>query len=232
MLTVHHLNQSRSHRVLWALEELGLTYEIVRYQREKSMLAPDSLKKVHPLGKSPVLEDNGLVLAESGAILEYLQETYDSASRFKPLDPAHKVQYRFWLHYAEGSLMPLLLMKLVFNSLGKPPVPFGLRTLGKALGQGVQKAYLNRQLETHARFINDHLAENSWFAGDTLTMADIQMSFPLRPAGERRHRQSRPHSGVETESGGTSGLADNACERRPADNPRRGMKCNEIAHGR
>lgn len=139
MLTVHHLNQSRSHRVLWALEELGLTYEIVRYQREKSMLAPDSLKKVHPLGKSPVLEDNGLVLAESGAILEYLQETYDSASRFKPLDPAHKVQYRFWLHYAEGSLMPLLLMKLVFNSLGKPPVPFGLRTLGKALGQGVQK---------------------------------------------------------------------------------------------
>ncbi|MBA7908713.1 glutathione S-transferase family protein [Enterobacter hormaechei] len=179
MLTVHHLNQSRSHRVLWALEELGLTYEIVRYQREKTMLAPDALKKVHPLGKSPVLEDNGLVLAESGAILEYLQETYYSASRFKPLDPAHKVQYRFWLHYAEGSLMPLLLMKLVFNSLGKPPVPFGLRTLGKALGQGVQKAYLNRQLETHARFINDHLAENSWFAGDTLTMADIQMSFPL-----------------------------------------------------
>ncbi len=104
------------------------------------MLAPDSLKKVHPLGKSPVLEDNGLVLAESGAILEYLQETYDSASRFKPLDPAHKVQYRFWLHYAEGSLMPLLLMKLVFNSLGKPPVPFGLRTLGKALGQGGAKS--------------------------------------------------------------------------------------------
>lgn len=94
---------------------------------------------MHPLGKSPVLEDNGLVLAESGAILEYLQETYDSASRFKPLDPAHKVQYRFWLHYAEGSLMPLLLMKLVFNSLGKPPVPFGLRTLGKALGQGCKK---------------------------------------------------------------------------------------------
>lgn len=143
MLTVHHLNQSRSHRVLWALEELGLTYEIVRYQREKSMLAPDSLKKVHPLGKSPVLEDNGLVLAESGAILEYLQETYDSASRFKPLDTTHKVQYRFWLHYAEGSLMPLLLMKLVFNSLGKPPVPFGLRTLGKALGQG---AYVEREV--------------------------------------------------------------------------------------
>lgn len=103
------------------------------------MLAPESLKRVHPLGKSPVIEDNGLILAESGAILEYLQETYDAESRLKPLDPAHKVQYRFWLHYAEGSLMPLLLMKLVFSSLGKPPVPFGIRTLGKALGQGVQK---------------------------------------------------------------------------------------------
>lgn len=131
MLTVHHLNQSRSHRVIWALEELSLPYEIVHYQREKTMLAPESLKRVHPLGKSPVIEDNGLILAESGAILEYLQETYDAESQLKPLDPAHKVQYRFWLHYAEGSLMPLLLMKLVFSSLGKPPVPFGIRTLGK-----------------------------------------------------------------------------------------------------
>ena len=98
------------------------------------MLAPEALKKVHPLGKSPIIEDNGLILAESGAILEYLQETYDAESRLKPLDLAHKVQYRFWLHYAEGSLMPLLLMKLVFNSLGKPPVPPGIRLLGKALG--------------------------------------------------------------------------------------------------
>ncbi|MCK6788901.1 glutathione S-transferase [Enterobacter roggenkampii] len=193
MLTVHHLNQSRSHRVIWALEELGLPYEIVHYQREKNMLAPEALKKVHPLGKSPVIEDNGLILAESGAILEYLQETYDSASRLKPLDPAHKVQYRFWLHYAEGSLMPLLLMKLVFNSLGKPPVPFGIRTLGKALGQGVQKAYLNRQLETHARFIESHLAKNSWFAGDTLSMADIQMSFPIFALLARSGIANLPH---------------------------------------
>ncbi|HIB8959063.1 TPA: glutathione S-transferase family protein [Enterobacter ludwigii] len=194
MLTVHHLNQSRSHRVIWALEELSLPYEIVRYQREKSMLAPESLKKVHPLGKSPVIEDNGLILAESGAILEYLQETYDPESQLKPLDPAHKVQYRFWLHYAEGSLMPLLLMKLVFSSLGKPPVPFGIRTLGKALGQGVQKAYLNRQLETHARFIESHLAHNSWFAGDTLSMADIQMSFPIFALLARGGIDNLPHT--------------------------------------
>lgn len=179
MLTVHHLNQSRSQRVLWALEELSLPYQIVRYQREKTMLAPPALKKIHPLGKSPVVEDNGAILAESGAILEYLQETYDSAGHFKPVDSEQKRQYRFWLHYAEGSLMPLLLMKLVFVSLGKPPVPFGLRTLGGVLGQGVQKAWLNPQLETHARYIDAHLAERPWFAGEHISMADIQMSFPL-----------------------------------------------------
>ena len=139
MLTVHHLNQSRSQRILWALEELSLPYQIVRYQREKSMLAPPALKKIHPLGKSPVVEDNGAILAESGAILDYLQDTYDSEGRFKPDEAEPKRQYHFWLHYAEGSLMPLLLMKLVFTSLGKPPMPFGLRTLGGALGQGVQK---------------------------------------------------------------------------------------------
>lgn len=179
MLTVHHLNQSRSQRVLWALEELGVPYQIVRYQREKTMLAPDLLKQIHPLGKSPVVEDNGLILAESGAILEYLQETYDTEQRFKPQEVQQKLDYRFWLHYAEGSLMPLLFMKLVFTSLGKPPVPFGVRHIGKVLGQGVQKAYLNRQIATHARFIEDELAHHSWFAGEKLSMADIQMSFPV-----------------------------------------------------
>lgn len=194
MLTVHHLNQSRSQRVIWALEELSLPYEIVHYQREKTMLAPASLRKVHPLGKSPVVEDNGLILAESGAILEYLQETYDVESRLKPRDPHDKVQYRFWLHYAEGSLMPLLLMKLVFSSLGKPPIPFGLRGLGKVLGQGVQKAWLNRQLETHASYIDAHLAQNRWFAGDALSMADIQMSFPVFALLARGGIEDLPHT--------------------------------------
>jgi Glutathione S-transferase len=178
MLTVHHLNLSRSQRVLWALEELELPYQIVRYQRQPNMLAPEALKKVHPLGKSPVLEDEGTVLAESGAILEYLQETRDPQQKLKPLSPQDRIQYRFWLHYAEGSLMPMLLMKLVFASLGKPPVPIGLRTVGKVLGQGVQKAYLNKQLATHAAFIESHLARHPWFAGEKLSMADIQMSYP------------------------------------------------------
>lgn len=193
MITVHHLNQSRSQRVLWALEELSLPYQIVRYQREKTMLAPPALKKIHPLGKSPVVEDNGLILAESGAILEYLQETYDSASQLKPDNPEQRLNYRFWLHYAEGSLMPLLLMKLVFASLGKPPVPFGLRSLGKVLGQGVQKAYLNKQLETHARYLESCLAQNSWFAGDRLSMADVQMSFPVMALLARGGINDLPH---------------------------------------
>ena len=143
------------------------------------MLAPPELKKIHPLGKSPVLEDNGLVLAESGAILEYLQETYDTAGQLKPADPQGKIDYRFWLHYAEGSLMPLLMMKLVFGSLGKPPVPFGFRTVGKLLGQGVQKSYLNKQIATHAQFIEQSLNGREWFAGDRFSMADIQMIFPV-----------------------------------------------------
>lgn len=179
MLIVHHLNNSRSQRILCALEELNVPYEIVRYQREPTMLAPPALKKVHPLGKSPVVEDAGFVLAESGAILEYLQETYDTAWQLKPADAQGKIDYRFWLHYAEGSLMPLLMMKLVFSSLGKPPVPLGLRTVGKLLGQGVQKGYLNKQLTTHAQFIEQSLAGREWFAGDRFSMADIQMSFPV-----------------------------------------------------
>ena len=194
MLTVHHLNQSRSQRVLWALEELEQPYQIIRYQREKTMLAPDSLKKIHPLGKSPVVEDEGLVIAESGAILEYLQETYDPEQRLKPHDVAMRQQYRFWLHYAEGSLMPLLLMKLVFSSLGKPPVPFGFRTIGKALGGGIEKAWLNKQIATHARFIESELAQRPWFAGEELSMADVQMSFPIFALLARGGIDDLPHT--------------------------------------
>lgn len=194
MLTVHHLNQSRSQRILWALEELNLPYTLVRYQRESTMLAPAALKQVHPLGKSPVLEDNGMVLAESGAILEYLQETYDTDGHFIPQEPADRQLYRFWLHYGEGSLMPLLLIKLVLGRLGKPPVPFGLRTLGRVLGQGVDKAWLSGQIDTHARFIEAHLSTRPWFAGEQLTMADMQMTFPVFALLSRGGISNLPHT--------------------------------------
>ncbi|WP_428944950.1 glutathione S-transferase family protein [Pantoea sp. FN060301] len=180
MITVHHLNNSRSQRVIWMLEELETPYQIKRYQREATMLAPDSLKKVHPLGKSPIITDENRVIAESGAILEYLEERYDAEKRLKLFDEEERLQSRYWLHYAEGSLMPLLVMKLIFSRMGKPPVPWLLRPVGSAFGKGVQKGYLDKQLATHRGYIEQHLASHEWFAGSRFSIADVQMSFPLQ----------------------------------------------------
>ncbi|WP_431296842.1 glutathione S-transferase [Rahnella sp. PAMC 25559] len=186
MIKVHHLDNSRSQRILWMLEEVSVPYEIQRYQRDKStMLAPASLKKVHPLGKAPVLEDNGLILAESGAIIEYLQETYDAEGVLKPSALAERQQYRYWMHYAEGSLMPLLVMKLIFGRLGKPPMPWLIRPIAGAIGQGVQKNYIDKQLTTHMDFLEQHLAVNPYFAGYQFSAADIQMSFPVEAINAR-----------------------------------------------
>lgn len=185
MITVHHLNNSRSQRVLWMLEELEVPYQIKQYQRESTMLAPESLKKVHPLGKSPVITDENRVIAESCAILEYLQERYDTEYRLKLLDEDERLQSRYWLHYAEGSLMPLLVMKLIFSRMGKPPVPWLLRPIGSAFGKGVQKGYLDKQLSTHREFIEQHLAKNAWFAGSQFSIADVQMSFPIQALSAR-----------------------------------------------
>lgn len=179
MITVHHLENSRSHRVLWLLEELSVPYQIKRYQREDTLLAPDSLKKIHPLGKSPVMTDGNRVIAESGAILEYLQQKYDSEHLFAITDEDEQIQARYWLHYAEGSLMPLLVMKLVFGQLGKKPVPWILRPAGVALSKGIQKAWLNKQLKLHGGVIEQHLSQHRYFAGSRFSIADVQMSFPL-----------------------------------------------------
>lgn len=187
MLTVHHLNQSRSHRILWLFEELGLSYDIVYYQREKNLQAPDSLKKIHPLGKSPIVTDSGLTLAESGAIIDYILDRYDNAHLLAPPD-SHSdewVSYRYWLHYAEGSLMPLLVMKLVFSMLGKAPVPLLARPIGAVVGKGVAYNYLDPQLQTHGRFLEHHLVHHAWFAGDNFSAADIQMSYPLENLASR-----------------------------------------------
>ncbi|MGO2257203.1 MAG: glutathione S-transferase family protein [Hafnia alvei] len=195
MITVHHLNNSRSNRVLWTLEELGLPYQIEQYQRDPvTMLAPESLKKIHPLGKAPVLTDGEWTIAESAAILEYLQETYDHSALLKPQEKPERMQYRYWLHYAEGSLMPLLVMKLIFNRLGKAPVPWLIRPIGSLLGKGVQRGYLDQQLATHLRFIENHLSKNNWFAGDHFSLADIQMSFPLEAMNIRTGLDKAPHA--------------------------------------
>jgi len=185
MIVVHHLNNSRSQRILWLLEELELPYEIKRYQRQASMLAPPELKKVHPLGKAPVITDGDRVVAESGAILEYLVGRYDRNRLLTPLDEEEALECRYWLHYAEGSLMPLVVMRLIFSRMGKPPVPWLLRTIGAAFGNGVRKGFLDKQLTTHRQFIEQHLTRLPWFAGQHLTLADIQMSFPIQGLAAR-----------------------------------------------
>lgn len=187
MITVHHLNKSRSYRILWLLEELALPYEVIYYQREKSMLAPAALKRIHPLGKSPIITDGNLTLAESGAIIDYVEQRYDRDHLLSPADPDSDswVQYRYWLHYAEGSLMPPLVMKLIFGMLGKAPVPLLVRPVGAALGNGVQKKYLDKQLQDHRQYLDDHLSRHAWFTGHSFSAADIQMSFPLEAMADR-----------------------------------------------
>ena len=179
-IVVHHLENSRSQRVLWLLEELGLPYEVKRYQRNKAtMLAPPELRRVHPLGKSPVVEHDGRVIAETGAIVEYLVELGDGRLGA----PAHRddaLRYRLFLHYAEGSLMPPLLVKLV---LGRVPL------FGKAAQKKIQP-----MIQVHLDYVEAELAQRPWFAGSEMTAADVMMSFPLEAAVARAAAtQGRPH---------------------------------------
>jgi glutathione S-transferase len=201
MITLHHLETSRSQRVLWLLEEMGLPYEMVRYQRDpKTRLAPPALKAIHPLGKAPVITDGGITVAESGAILEYLAETYgpEAAAALPGLvprsgTPEHR-QCRFWMHYAEGSLMNWLVMKLVFTTIPTQPMPFFVRPIARALCGKVQAALIDPNLSTALDFMEQHLAHHAWFAGDQLTLADFQMSFAVEAALSRASgKGTHPH---------------------------------------
>lgn len=185
MIELHHLENSRSQRVLWLLEELGVDFEVVSYSRDpETQLAPASLRQLHPLGKAPLIRDLGReerVLAESGAIIDYLIEHRDPRARLAPLpgSEAHE-RYRFWMHHAEGSAMPPLVMRLVFSRLGQPPVPTLARPLGRLFARGVEQQYLGPEIRRLAQFWADELTSRGpWFAGESFTAADIQMSFPL-----------------------------------------------------
>lgn len=171
MIVVHHLENSRSQRILWMLEELGFEYAVKRYARDPTtMLAPPELRRVHPLGKSPVIEDDGRVLAETGAIVEYLVEKAEG--RLGPPGNREAVlRYRHFLHYAEGSMMPPLLALLVVDRLG-------------LLGRPARGPLL-KMFGQHVDWLESELAERSWFAGDEFTAADIMMSFPLEAARAR-----------------------------------------------
>lgn len=196
MLTLHHLNNSRSQRILWLLEELELDYHIECYTRDpNTQLAPESLKKIHPLGKSPVLTDGDKVIAESGAIIEYLAQNYGQDWIPTPDSEAYR-QYKYWLHYAEGSLMPYFVMKLVFDKIKSSPLPFLIKPLVQPIintiyGE-VMKSFLGPNIASNLQFIEAHLSRSAWFAGANISGADIQMSFPLE-AGLKDSRRTYPH---------------------------------------
>jgi glutathione S-transferase len=186
MIVVHHLNNSRSQRVLWMLEELGVPYEVKRYQRDaKTMLAPPELRAVHPLGKSPVIEDEGQVLAESGAIIEYLAERYGEGRMAPVAGTPERLRYRYWMHFAEGTAQPPLLLKLLFDRLDKGPMPFFVRPVARAIAQRAKGSFVQPNIERNLDFMEGELAKSEWFAGSEFSAADVQMSFPLEAAQVR-----------------------------------------------
>lgn len=193
-IVVHHLNNSRSQRVLWTLEELGLDYEIRHYTRDKGQRAPESLRAVHPLGKSPVVTIDGLVYAESANILETLVESFgDGSLRPEPGTAAYR-QYRYWMHYAEGSLATPLIVKLITTQVRKSKAPFFLRPILKGIADKIDGSFTDREIETHFGYLEAHLTDHAWFTGEAFTVADIQMSFGIE-AGQSRgaDKVDRPH---------------------------------------
>ena len=190
MITVHHLENSRSQRLLWLLEELGTPYTVKRYARDrKTLLAPTELKQVHPLGKSPVTTDGAITVAESGAIIEYLLDAHPPAQGHGALRPppgtAERRQFTYWLHFAEGSAMPFLVMKLVFDKVRSAPVPFFIKPILKGVADEVGKTFLMPNITQQLTFIESTLAAQPWFAGAEFSAADVQMSYPLEAAAER-----------------------------------------------
>lgn len=190
MITVHHLENSRSQRVLWLLEELGLPYRVQRYARNpKTLLAPPELAKVHPLGKSPVITEgsgkNATTVAESGAIVEYLIDVHGQGRLRPAAGTPEQRRYTYWLHFAEGSLMPPLLMKLVFDKVREAPVPFFIKPVVRGIADKVDASFTNPNLKRLMAFMEAELATRPWFAGDEFTAADVQMSYPLEAAAAR-----------------------------------------------
>ena len=196
MIVVHHLNNSRSQRVLWLLEELGVPYEVKRYERDaKTSLAPPSLLAIHPLGKSPVIEDGEATVAESGAIVEYLVDKYGAGRLIPAAGSPQRLLYTYWLHFAEGSAMPVLLLRLVFNRIASTPAPWPVSAITRRIAGTVDKGFIAPNLTRQLDFIEAHLTAHTWFAGEEFTAADVQMSFPLEAAKSRAGLgESRPRS--------------------------------------
>lgn len=195
MITVHHLNNSRSQRILWLLEELAVDYTVKRYERDaKTMLAPPELKEIHPLGKSPVITDGRTTLAESGAIIEYLADKYGQEQGLAPQPGTpDRVRYSYWLHYAEGSAMPPMLMSLIMSKIKTAPMPFFVRPIAKGIADKAMSGFIGPQIKLHLGYINDELGKHPWFVAKKFSAADIQMSFPVEAAAARAGLDKYPH---------------------------------------
>ncbi|MCX7564327.1 glutathione S-transferase [Xanthomonadaceae bacterium XH05] len=186
MIRVHHLENSRSQRILWLLEELGLEYEVVHYARDpETMLAPPALRAIHPLGKSPVVEDAGDMLAESAAICEILVQRHGKDTLWLEPGSTEWARSLYWLHFAEGSAMPPLLMKLVFDRIRRTRTPFFVKPILRGVADKVGKLLITPQIDAQLAYIDDELAKMPWFAGERFSAADIMMSFPLEAAAAR-----------------------------------------------
>jgi len=190
MVTLHHLENSRSQRILWLLEELGVEYQVELYRRDiDTGLAPPELLQVHPLGKSPVVTDDGVTVAESGAIIEYLVHRYDVGRLLPPDGSPERLAYTYWLHYAEGTFMPLMIISLILNRIETASMPFFVRPIAKGIAARVREGYLNANVKRNLDFMEATLASSSWFCGDDMTAADVQMSFAVEAAEVRTDLQ-------------------------------------------
>ncbi|MFT4077132.1 MAG: glutathione S-transferase [Asticcacaulis sp.] len=192
MITVHHLDNSRSQRILWLLEELGLPYDIKAYKRGRNMLAPPELKAIHPLGKAPVITDGALVVAETGAIMDYILTTYGQGRLVPTIGSEARFHYTYWMYYAEGSAMTPLLLRLVTSGIRSRP-PWLIRPIAAGIANSVDDLLVTPNLKVHIDFWEDTLTRSPWFAGDTFSAADIMMSFPLETAASRAGASVKPH---------------------------------------
>lgn len=186
MLTVHHLENSRSQRILWLLEELGVDYEIKHYLRDKTTnLAPPELRAVHPLGKSPVITDGDVTVAESGLIVEYLIEKYGDGRLAPAAGTPEHLQYRYWLHYAEGTFMPLMIISLILNRIETAPLPFFIKPIAKKIAAKARDGYAGPNIKLNLDYLEGVLSKSAWFCGEQMSGADIMMSFPIEAAASR-----------------------------------------------
>ncbi len=186
MLTVHHLENSRSQRILWLLEELEVEYRIERYGRDpETLLAPPELRQVHALGKAPVVVDGDTTVAESGAIIEYLVQHYDEGRLLPSAGSPERIAYTYWLHYAEGTFMPLMFLSLVLRRIENAPLPFFVRPVARGIVKKVRDSYLDANVSRNLGFMEQQLADKPWFCGQEITAADVQMSYALEAAEAR-----------------------------------------------